>query len=1858
MTQAGHNMTDPGTSLVLRAVLNGRRRLLAARLLAAVCVCLSLSYSAHGQDVQFTQGSVSSGLDNTVQISLASYPGRGATGLPVTLYYSSKVWRVGYIRSVRENSGIYTITRPVAEAIYAEHSASGWTTSLDVPRVEWPRQDDVYWYDGKPYHSSVGPYTYRVARVFIHLADGSSHELRRADAVYADAGVVEKSGVYYAVDGSRLRYDADAAVLYMPDGARYEMGDDAVVRLIDRNGNALTYDRATRNWSDSLGHDLRGNIPVPLPANPQAGDYAYQPPGFAAPYVFKWKYLSQVLTPDAQGQTPSLRTLSSHYLPTPGQQPTSQGGSNFPQPVGAGVPTLFFSSGPSEDSDSMTYVVGRGQVQAQPFNPVVLAEVVLPNSTADNVVSYKFTYNVYGEIDRIVYPTGAYERCQYDAVPAMGRVSGPYDQASRGVKSRWVSPNGTGGADESQWRYEPSVVPYTLAYLVKVTAPDGTRSDTYKHNAPGGSFGYEDARNGVVEEERVYDKDPDLGGVMLRRTLTEWAQAEATYQHVTPTSPSRTITYKAYRNPRPVKSLSLILDAGDALAKRVTYEYDTTYEFTTGIDRTVMTESGFASVNQTTARADATTARTLSDAYAFPAASTSVTEYLNGQTYRDRYILGLVSSVTLLDAAGQPVSKTETFYDEADFPLIAYGDLGADPAYAEPATQARANPTTVRRYVDAAASVAQGQECPAGVCLETHARFDQYGNPVYFWDERAAAPFVEGNASTRKDYSAAYRHAYLTGTTSIAPDPTGQHGSSAPFTSSTTYEAATGLVLSMTDANGQATTFSYDIDPTHRDPLNRPRRVTRPDGSWTKTFYNDVPGNVYVHTESQLDAARSTHAYQFYDRLGRATRSFARELGSNYVVTETRYDRMGRVSQTSNPVRTTVAGTGDPSQAAYWATTVQPAFWTATDYDALGRARKVTQPDGTFLTTEYAGVYTTVTDQAGKKRRQKTDAQGHVIRVDEPDANGDLDAGDKDAPTQPSFYEYDTLGNVVRISQGLAQAGAAPESAASYTQHRYFKYDALSRLTHEKQAEQAGTISAADPLTANPAWSRRLAYDETLTDEGGNLVSYRGLLTTAEDARHVVTNFYYDRAGRTYRLTYSDGTPAVTSRYDQARTDAPAAGEQAVAFHNKGRLTELTTAQTSEAPQTQQLYDYDLMGRTRRQRQVVGAVAYELRYEYNLGGGLVSERYPSGRKVSYGYDDAGRLLTVGGGATAYASAMTYKPFGGLESMTLGNGAVYTMAYTDATLQLSSVSLTQGASVLQKYEYRYGAVDMATGAVDGSKNNGQIARIEGTVGAQRLWQQRFSYDSLGRLASAGEYYGDALQNRSYLLSYDYDVYGNRYQKAARNQNNAVAQSWVEDGAYSATTNRLGAGLVYDDAGNVTQDSRFRQRKIQYDANNRQRRSSNLDDTGAVQSIYDGAGQRVASASGGQVTAVMVYDAAGDLVAEYGVGASGGGTQYVMGDHQGSTRVTMHGAPVNGQLVAARQDYLPFGEEVPGTVGARAGVAGYGQPPAPRQKYAGMEAGDSTGESHTLWREYDSLSARWAAPDPYGGSMELASPQTFNRYAYCNSDPVNKVDPAGLMLSDIGVYQTWNPQAARGLDYQSVINHTYAQNHSRQQQARQTSTQRNNAAFVRRIAAAGVAPLAGAFWPPSTHDQIIDEALPGLTSEEKRAVQRGSRDVDLFMGVIPTTLEPAEAYKHAMVPGPWVNLYGAERATKMAQEAATKFIEDQIADAQKHVKEYREETQSRDYAMSKWYEAHFSFGRAIHTIMDGHSPAHGPWGVYFFTGSPTDILFAEIHGRSESGPPTAAQMAAMVADIRSQYHRIVREEQYQKAITRPK
>src|SRR6266536_1035622 len=123
------------------------------------------------------------------------------------------------------------------------------------------------------------------------------------------------------------------------------------------------------------------------------------------------------------------------------------------------------------------------------------------------------------------------------------------------------------------------------------------------------------------------------------------------------------------------------------------------------------------------------------------------------------------------------------------------------------------------------------------------------------------------------------------------------------------------------------------------------------------------------------------------------------------------------------------------------------------------------------------------------------------------------------------------------------------------------------------------------------------------------------------------------------------------------------------------------------------------------------------------------------------------------------------------------------------------------------------------------------------------------------------------------------------------------------------------------------------------------------------------------------------------------------RYVLQDIQGSTRVVM-----SGSAIVARHDYLPFGEEIGALTGMRTTAQGFGAADKIRQRYALTERDDSSGLDHTSWRKYESFAGRWTSPDPYGGSMTIANPQSFNRYAYVQNDPVNFVDPSGLLLED--------------------------------------------------------------------------------------------------------------------------------------------------------------------------------------------------------------------------------------------------------------
>jgi RHS repeat-associated protein len=61
-------------------------------------------------------------------------------------------------------------------------------------------------------------------------------------------------------------------------------------------------------------------------------------------------------------------------------------------------------------------------------------------------------------------------------------------------------------------------------------------------------------------------------------------------------------------------------------------------------------------------------------------------------------------------------------------------------------------------------------------------------------------------------------------------------------------------------------------------------------------------------------------------------------------------------------------------------------------------------------------------------------------------------------------------------------------------------------------------------------------------------------------------------------------------------------------------------------------------------------------------------------------------------------------------------------------------------------------------------------------------------------------------------------------------------------------------------------------------------------------------------------------------------------------------------------------------------------------------------DGNGGDEAMFRRYNRWHSRFDQPDPYDGSYNRTDPQSFNRYAYVQNDPVNFVDPSGLVSQE--------------------------------------------------------------------------------------------------------------------------------------------------------------------------------------------------------------------------------------------------------------
>jgi RHS repeat-associated protein len=632
-------------------------------------------------------------------------------------------------------------------------------------------------------------------------------------------------------------------------------------------------------------------------------------------------------------------------------------------------------------------------------------------------------------------------------------------------------------------------------------------------------------------------------------------------------------------------------------------------------------------------------------------------------------------------------------------------------------------------------------------------------------------------------------------------------------------------------------------------------------------------------------------------------------------------------------------------------------------YDDLGRFQKSSNP---YNTTNSDG------DTTGLPNATVYDYDelSRVKNVTLPDANTVTTSYNGPITTvtdqvgRQRQSEADGLGRVIRVTEMDNSKQLIWDTAYSYDlndnltsvnqggQTRGFKYDSLSRTTFERTPEQDAPIDDG----TGTLWSAKYTYTDF------------NAISTRQDARGVVSTYGYDGLNRISSVSYNT-----------ADTTAQATASVSITYGSAvpkiGLVEEIKQTDSQNMVPWKENYAYDSLSRVSNKTVSFDSQAYTYTtgYGYNQAGQLTQMTYPSGRVVRYGFDDRGRMKTLGdsSSATKYVSNVGYQPSQQVGSINLGNGLTENYGYSSDRLQLTSQNVKQGANTLMSLGYNYVAdKSRSGGAGTGQANTGQLMNITGSQinGQQR--NESYTYDQVSRLTQASGFYSQR--------NYTYDRWGNRT-AVSGGASQSVA---LQQPGGGVTNNRIssvnaGPSYQYDASGNTSYDAVH---SFNYDAENR---IVKVDAGATATYFYDSANRRVKRLAGG-FTTYYVWEGS-KVVAEYGNAPAGsGGTRFYHPDRLSSRMITDSTGTVKGTL-----DNVPFGED-----------AGTGSGESEKHRFTSYERDTESGSDYAINRQYSSSTGRFNRPDPVAGS--IADPQSLNRYVYAQNDPVDLVDPLGLVV----------------------------------------------------------------------------------------------------------------------------------------------------------------------------------------------------------------------------------------------------------------
>ncbi len=760
-----------------------------------------------------------------------------------------------------------------------------------------------------------------------------------------------------------------------------------------------------------------------------------------------------------------------------------------------------------------------------------------------------------------------------------------------------------------------------------------------------------------------------------------------------------------------------------------------------------------------------------------------------------------------------------------------------------------------------------------------------------------------------------------------------------------TYDYITGDILKVVYPDNSSTEYQYYSDGKIKriiSPLTQYTNGTTFYTVETHTYYTNALCS-YYNDERLLYSAEDI-------RIGRVLSSSPSQLGI-FSIQANYYDAVGnlRLNYTADLTRKDENGNYLPILKKYF-------------YDDYDRLTSIVDDEDNTVEYTYDGFdrITGITDSESNMYQYSYD---NVQNIAEITFDGHSELTDRKILTQ----KYDLYGNIIERSVYPDNVNAVSENYTydlngnmlSYTNPNgevtLYRYDKANRCTETVFPDGTKSTSSYSAF-GQPAFEKiyssdgsektmRTSYRNEKGDLSIKFYGIDGLLTNSK-------SYQSDAKGRT--VSSNEGGNIRTAEYDETdHLNILTSGDYQIhRIYNWRGIISGTFVKDNTTVKSDR-YGYDAMGRMSVKLQ---DNTYYTRYSYSPLNRLTQSTMPSGRTEAYTYTPNGNIDTITSEEKLYD--YEYYDTGLVKSINYPNGLKTVYEY-DNINRITGMTVSKGNTVIYTLSYTYDA----NGNILSETRNGQVTS--------------YSYDCMDRLSSVT--YSDGN-----TVSYEYDAVGNRTKETYSNGD-------VKDYLYNKYNQLAEIKLngqttdtyTYNTMGAVTSHNN---KTFTYDEWDKMTGYSDGTETYTYE--YDVNGIRTAKNDKTYVVdvndnVIAEADADGEITDEILLGhkplarkVNGVWYYYVYNAHGDVIAMTDgNGNVVNSYTYDAWGDIVSQTETVSNPI-----------------KYAGEYYDDELGMYYLRARYYDPKTGKFIQSDPIESGL--------NWYAYCENNPVNRIDSNGL------------------------------------------------------------------------------------------------------------------------------------------------------------------------------------------------------------------------------------------------------------------